>query len=180
MASNSKRRTNADLSAILEGLCEADVQFILVGGLAAVVQGAPITTLDVDIVHDRSSENVSKLFTFLKSIDAIYRRPDDKILAPSEEVFSESGHVLLSTRLGPLDVLAFIEQGKTYDDLIEHTIEIGFRGHRIQVLDFKTLIELKKASKDPRDQQRIPLFEETLRQIEEERSTDHDTDIQED
>ena len=45
------------------------------------------------------------------------------------------GHALFRTRFGPLDVLAFIEEIKTYEDLLGHTIEIEFRGHTIQVLD---------------------------------------------
>jgi len=72
--------TGPDLSAILEGLINAEVNFILVGGLAAVVQGAPVTTMDVDIVHSRSSENIIKLLAFLKSIRRIsssFRRKDN-------------------------------------------------------------------------------------------------------
>jgi len=42
---------------ITEFLDISDVRFILVGGLAAVIQEAPVTTPDVDIVHNRSSEN---------------------------------------------------------------------------------------------------------------------------
>lgn len=166
MPTNIKKTPEADLSAIIEGLIKAEVKFILVGGLAAVIQGAPVTTMDVDIVHSRSSENVSKLFAFLKSIDAIYRRPDNKIIAPKEEDFSGMGHALFSTRIGPLDVLAFIEERKTYEDLLNHTIEIEFRGHTIQVLDIKMLIALKRKSKDPKDKQRLPVLEETLRQLE--------------
>lgn len=166
MPTNIKETSEADLSAIIEGLIKADVKFILVGGLAAVIQGAPVTTLDVDIVHSRSPENISKLFAFLKSIDATYRRPDNKIIAPKEEDFSGMGHALFSTRIGPLDVLAFIEERKTYEDLLKHTIEIEFRGHTIQVLDIKVLIELKRKSKDPKDKQRLSVFEETLRQLE--------------
>ncbi|MFZ1986147.1 MAG: hypothetical protein WAU91_17175, partial [Desulfatitalea sp.] len=109
MPSNSKKTISADLGAIIEGLLRADVEFILVGGLAAVIQGAPLTTMDVDIVHSQSSDNISKLFTFLSSIDATYRRPDNKIIEPKVEDFSEMGHVLLTTRFGPLDILAFIE-----------------------------------------------------------------------
>jgi hypothetical protein len=166
MHSNSKKTTGADLSAILECLIKAEVQFILVGGLAAVVQGAPVTTMDVDIVYRRSSENISKLFLYLRSIDAVYRRPDNKIIKPKEEDFSGVGHALFSTRLGPLDVLAFIEEGKTYDDLINRSIEIEFRGRTICVLDIKLLVELKKMSKDPKDKQRLPVLEETLQQLE--------------
>lgn len=123
MPTNIKRTPEADLSAIIEGLIEAEVKFILVGGLAAVIQGAPVTTMDVDIAYSRSSENISKLFAFLISIDAAYRRPDNIIIAPKEEDFRGMGHALFTTRIGPLDVLAFIEEGKTYEDLLKHTIE---------------------------------------------------------
>ncbi len=166
MASKSGKKTEPDLSAILEGLAKADVRFILVGGLAAVVQGAPVTTMDVDIVHDRSAENVSKLFRFLESIDAVYRRPDDEIVLPNESDFSQMGHVLLSTRLGPLDILAVVEENKTYEDLVGHTLNIQFRGHSIQVLDLRTLVELKRSSNDPAERQRLAVLEETLRQVE--------------
>ena len=166
MPSNRKKSKGADLSAILESLIKADIQFILVGGLAAVIQGAPVTTMDVDIVYRRSSENISKLFKFLKSIDAIYRRPDNDILALKEEDFFGMGHALFLTRLGPLDVLAFIEEGKTYEDLLKHSIEIKFRGQTIKVLDIRMLTELKRNSQDPKDRQRLPVLEETLRQLE--------------
>ena len=80
---------------------------------------------------------------------------------------SGMGHALFTTRFGPLDVLAVIEEGKTYEDLVEHTVEIEFRGHVIRVLDLKMLIKLKRTSKDPKDKQRLPVLEETLRQMEE-------------
>ena len=162
---DGKKMIALDLGAIIEGLVNADVDFILVGGLAAVIQGAPVTTLDVDIVHNQCDENISKLYTFLKSIHAIYRRPDDKIIKPIEEDFSRMGHILLSTRLGPLDILAYIEGGKTYDDLSQHAIEIEFRSQKIRVLDIKILTELKRLSKSPEDKQRLAVLEETLRQL---------------
>ena len=167
MPTSSEIPTAVDLSAILEGLLEADIKFILVGGLAAVVQGAPVTTMDVDIVHSQSAANISKLLAFLKSIGAFYRRPDDKEIEPKEEDLSGMGHALFTTRLGPLDVLAVIEDGKAYEDLLEHTVEIEFRGRTIRVLDLKMLVELKRASKDPKDKRRLPVLEETLRQMEE-------------
>ncbi len=61
-----------------------------------------------------------------------------------------------------------IEEGKTYDDLLEHTVDVKFRGHTIKVLDLKMMIELKRASRDPKDKQRLPVLEETLRQLQEE------------
>ncbi len=162
---SENQKTEPDLSAIIEGLIQADVRFILVGGLATVVQGAPVTTIDVDIVHQRTDQNISKLFNFLNSIQAVYRRPDDKIIEPRVKDLSGMGHALFSTRLGPLDVLAFIEQNQTYDDLIKYTVEIEFRGHTVHVLDIGKIIELKETSDDPKDRQRLPLLRETLRQL---------------
>lgn len=43
---------------MLRGLREAGVEFVVVGGEAAVLQGAMIFTQDLDIVHRRTPENV--------------------------------------------------------------------------------------------------------------------------
>ena len=53
MPSDKGKTENEGLSALLEGLINAGIEFILVGGLAAVVQGAPITTMDVDIERSK-------------------------------------------------------------------------------------------------------------------------------
>ena len=45
MPTGGKKPTSASLGEVLEGLLEAGVDFILVGGLAAVIQGAPVTTM---------------------------------------------------------------------------------------------------------------------------------------
>ncbi len=166
MHSNSRKPMSADLGALLEGLIESGVSFILVGGLAAVVQGAPVTTMDVDIVYEQSRENSERLFSFLKSLHAYYRRPDDKFIEPKKDDFENLGHALFTTNQGPIDVLSFIEGGRVYEDLLEHTVHINFRGHKINVLDLKMIVELKKLSNDPKDRQRLPVLEETLRQME--------------
>jgi len=155
----------ADLSALLEALSKADIDFIVLGGLAAVAQGAPITTMDMDIVHRQSKDNIEKLLAFLKEVDAIHRRLDNKILEPKERDLSGRGHALFATRFGPLDVLASIEEGRGYDDLLHDTIEIKFRGQKVRMLSLKTLVELKQKSRDPKDRQKLPILQETLRQL---------------
>lgn len=174
MPTGSRKPTSASLSDVLEGLLKARVDFVLVGGLAAVIQGAPVTTIDVDIVHSQSPENIARLLAFLKSVNAVHRRLDDKLIEPKERDLSGKGHVLLKTRIGPLDVLAVIEGGRSYEDLLKHTVEIDFRGHTLRVLDLKTLIELKITSTDPKDKQRLPVLKETLRQLEEKYSREED------
>jgi len=165
MASSVKTIPAPDLGALLEALLDAGVNFILVGGLAAVVQGAPLTTMDADIVHQCASDNIERLADLLESLQAVYRRPDDKTIPVNKDDLSGRGHLLLSTRLGPLDVLAFIENQHTYDDLIAHTVPIAFRGRTLRVLSLGKLVELKNASRHPKDRQQLAVLEETLRQV---------------
>lgn len=64
----------ADLNALLQALVDADVEFIVVGGVAAVLHGVPTATQDLDIVHRRTRENVDRLFVLLERLDAYFRR----------------------------------------------------------------------------------------------------------
>jgi len=162
-----EKHTATNLSNLLKHLNNAGIEFVLVGGLAAVAQGAPISTFDMDIVHRRTDDNIRKLLLFLKSIGATQRRPDDKIIEPAEEDLKGKGHLLLNTRFGPLDVLAFIEKGLGFDELIDNTVEIEFDGHKVYVLSLETIVKLKQDSNDPKNNYRMPILEETLRQISE-------------
>jgi hypothetical protein len=69
----------ADLPALLASLCDSGVEFIVVGGVAAVLQGVPITTTDLDIVHRRTPENVARLLITAKTKAG---RPKDRIVLP--------------------------------------------------------------------------------------------------
>ncbi|HTR34303.1 MAG TPA: hypothetical protein VMH80_00275 [Bryobacteraceae bacterium] len=51
----------SDFLAILRTLNEYGVEFIVVGGVGAVLQEAPISTFDLDVVHSRSIENAGRL-----------------------------------------------------------------------------------------------------------------------
>ena len=84
----------SDLNALLKGLSKTRIEFILVGGVAAVIQGAPVTTFDLDIVHRQIDENIQKLMKFLESVEAIQHRPDDKVLKPDENCWRREDRYL--------------------------------------------------------------------------------------
>ena len=166
MPIKKEKSSNPDLGALIEGLTSAGVEFIIVGGLAAVVQGAPVTTMDVDIVHKQSDENIARLFKFLQSVETVYRRPDDKLIEPDKNDFTGKGHVLLDTRLGPLDVLSVIEEGNGYEELLSHTAEVEFKGRLVRVLSLEKMIDLKERSTDPLVKRHLPILKEVFRQLE--------------
>jgi hypothetical protein len=93
------------LIATLLTLYECRVQFVVVGGLAAVLNGAPVQTYDIDIVYSRDQANIDRLLKFLQEIDAIFRIQPERRLRPAESHLSAGGHVNLLTTLGPLDLL---------------------------------------------------------------------------
>lgn len=155
------------LTTLLARLAASGTDFVLVGGLAAVAQGAPLTTIDVDVVHRRAPDNVDRLVEFLESVDARYRgRPAGQLLRPTREVLLGEGHQLLMTALGPLDVLGAIEQGRAYEDLIRHCVDIHVEGQRIPVVRLELLVELKRGVTSAKDRLVLAVLEETLRRTE--------------
>jgi hypothetical protein len=153
----------ADLTTLLERLSATDIEFILVGGLAAVAQGAPIATFDVDIVHLRTEANVDRLIEFLGSLGAHYRGRSGPPLPPHRAALLDPGHSLFTTDLGPFDVLGAIEEGKTFEDLLADSVAIDFNGRPLRVLSLETIVRLKRGSTLSKDKLRMPILEEMLR-----------------
>ena len=127
---------DSDFLGALRALDEGGVEFAVVGGLAAVLNGAPVNTFDLDIVPARDEENVAKLLRVLGTIDAIYRMQPERRLKPDASHLSSAGHHNLITNCGPLDVLGTIGRGLGYQDLLPHTIEMETGGGvRVRVLN---------------------------------------------
>jgi hypothetical protein len=151
------------LISILGVLLEDRVDLVLVGALAAVAQGAPVTTHDVDIVHARTPQNLDRLMTALDRLRARYRgRPVSSPLPPDRAALASSGHSLFMTDLGPLDCLGAIENGMGYEELLPRSIEVDLDGRPLRVLGLETIVALKRQSTAVKDQLMLPVLEETL------------------
>lgn len=151
--------------ATLEHLAEARVEFVVVGGVAAVLQGAPIVTFDLDIVQRRTPENVGRLLEALERIEAHYRG-DPRRLRPSESVLMGTGRHLLNTSLGPLDVLGAVGNGLGFEDLIHKAVLLDLQPARVPVLDLATLIAIKEVVGRPKDLAVLPTLRATLEESE--------------
>jgi hypothetical protein len=152
------------LKTLLARLAASGTDFVLVGGLAAVAQGAPLTTVDVDVVHRRGGDNVKRLLAFLESVSARYRgRPAGQVLRPTAELLLGSGHQLLSTDLGQLDVLGAIEGGRDYDSLVPESVEVTVEGQKVRVVRLETLADLKRGATDPKSRLVLAMLDESIR-----------------
>ena len=150
---------------ILKTLVENRVEFILVGGVAAALQGAPLNTFDVDVVHRRTQENIARLMQAMELLEAHYRHPTDRNLRPGPLHLSSAGPQLLITKFGPLDVLGMIGNNHEYDDLFIHAEPINLgEGTQIMVLSLPLLIQSKEEVGHPKDQATLEILRETLRQ----------------
>ncbi len=148
----------ADLAALIESLTLAGVEFIVVGGAAAVLHGAPTSTIDLDIVHRQTVDNVNRLMTVLTRLDTIYRDPAGHHIVPTMNDLMGKGQLNLSTELGPLDPLCRLHDGRGFDELVTHTVILSDGEISIRVLDLKTLIEVKGSTKRLRDKLVVPLL----------------------
>jgi predicted nucleotidyltransferase len=152
------------LTSILGVLLSEGVEFVLVGALAAVAQGAPLTTHDVDIVHARTSENLNRLMVALARVNARYRgRAADSPLPPDRAALATVGHSLMTTDLGPLDCLGAIEEDRDFDALVPLSVVVDFDGYPLRVLGLETIVELKRKSRSAKDRLALPVLEATLK-----------------
>ena len=97
-----------DFFKIFEVLAKYNVEYIIVGGVSAVLNGAPVTTYDLDIVHSREKDNLECLMSALTELNTHYRTRRDIKIVPEVDALSSPGHHLLVTDFGPLDILGTV------------------------------------------------------------------------
>jgi len=160
-----------DFLLIFRTLSEHRVNFIVVGGVCAVLHGAPLATFDLDLVHSREPGNVERLMAALEELDAYYRGQGGRVIRPDASHLSSPGHQLLMTRAGPLDFLGLIGKGRGYEELLEHTVEANVSGGlKVRLLDLETLIKTKQEAAREKDKAVLALLRQTLEETKKKRN----------
>lgn len=149
---------------ILVRLADANVEYVVVGMMAGVLQGVPTTTWDLDIVHHRTEDNVERLLGVLGELDACARHHPKRV-RPARTHLIGPGHVLLETRFGDLDCLGAIDGERAYEQLLDHSHVIDFQGRPIRVLDLRELVAIKERAGRAKDLATLPLIRATLDEI---------------
>lgn len=118
---------------LLQRLVEAQVEFVLVGGLAINAWGHLRGTKDVDIVPDPSSENLERLTRVLE--DAPPLVVGDKIAEPSAiKLFLRTGDkTLVRTTLGEIDILQGLSQIPRYEELAVGAVSAELEGKALEI-----------------------------------------------
>ncbi|MDZ7789227.1 MAG: hypothetical protein U5L08_01790 [Xanthomonadales bacterium] len=147
---------------ILEVLNRHQVEYIVVGGVAAVIHGAPTTTFDLDTLVRLNQVNAERLAEALSQLDARFREHQNTIRPSSDDILA-GGHLLLMTRARPLDVLGFIGENLRYEDLLGASSDIAMNIGSLRVLDLEPLIAEKRRMGRSKDNAAVELLEEVLR-----------------
>jgi predicted nucleotidyltransferase len=148
------------LRELLARLIEADVRFVLVGGLAVNAWGYLRATRDVDFVPDPDPENLARLNTLLRDLDGKVDI-DGKLLDGSAIfTFLRAGdRTLVATELGQVDVLQGLPQVPPFAALDEQAKDVDLDGLVVRVCSLEHLIHMKRSSERPRDREDLAALE---------------------
>jgi hypothetical protein len=159
---------NFDPVAICRILSEESVDYVVVGGFASVILGSPLPTEDIDVLPDRTDENLARLAAALKRMNARIRTGSDPVAAPLDAAFLANMPFMLNlvTDHGIVD-LTFDPSGPLRGfsewnaDASNEEIADGLT---IRVAAIDDIIASKKAADREKDRRALPYLE-SLRDV---------------
>lgn len=152
-----------DTERILNTLASHGVEYVLVGGLAAIAHGSTLATADADVVPRRDADNLERLLQALQELDG-------KVLVDARRLAMEDGEPWevaelrrgpaaldraeawhFTTDAGPVDVVMTATGVGPFEAHADAAEERDVFGIRIRVAGIGDLIASKKALDRPKD-----------------------------
>jgi predicted nucleotidyltransferase len=141
-----------ELGALLRRLDQAGVEFVVVGGIAAIAHGSPRFTFDLDIVFATNEANLRRLGDALVDLNAkLHGVVDEVPFVPDALALRQVRLLCLSTEEGRLDMMVQPDGSKGYEQLLAGSIEAVVEGTAVRVAGIDDLIAMKKAAGRPKD-----------------------------
>jgi hypothetical protein len=135
------------------------VDYVLIGGLAAVLHGSALVTNDADICPRRTPENLERLAAALRELDARLRTRGDAngVEFACDAKFLQGVDLLtLETSGGQFDI-AFVPAGFAgYDALADSAATYEIDGTRVHVAALRDVIHSKETANRVKDQAALP------------------------
>lgn len=142
------------------------MKFIIIGGAAATAHGSARLTVDLDVVYERSAENIAALASALEHSEPYMRGAPPGLPFRFDPPTIQRGlNFTLTTIYGALDTLGEVTGGGNYHDLIDHCVELNLFGCKCYCLDLPTLIHVKRAAGRPKDIEAIAELEGLQRRL---------------
>ncbi len=153
-------------------LAEHDVQYVVVGMLAATLHGSPLRTGDADICPSTDGANLKRLADALAEMEPRVRGLVDPLDPTGEALFpcdpdrlaGVRGSLLLSTRYGDLDIVFRPDGTEGYGDLLLNVVRYDLGdGLLVPVASLEDIIRSKTAAGRPKDLEALPTLRALLR-----------------
>jgi len=150
---------------LLKRLSDADVDFVVVGGVAVVAQGYPRLTNDLDICYATDQANLDRLGALLVAIEAKLRGVERDVgFVPDGRALRQAQILTLSTREGELDLLVAPPGAPAYATLRRRADRIEVAGARVLMASIEDLLAMKRARGRPQDLIDVEALEVVLRE----------------
>jgi predicted nucleotidyltransferase len=145
---------------VLRALNDANVEYIVVGGLAANYLGVARITFDLDIVYNRSRENLERLVGALAPLHPSLRgAPPGLPFRFDAETLRHGLNFTFTTDLGPVDLLGEMSGVGGYEAALRRSIDAVMFDLPVRVIGLDGLIEAKRAAGRPKDFEAIAELE---------------------
>lgn len=149
---NSPRWPELRAEELLIKLSDADVDFVVVGGMARTLLGSPRVTKDLDISYSRDRGNLVALGSVLVSLNARLRGvPEEVPFVPDARTLQGVSLLTLETDAGWLDLLPEPDGSPTYRELRANAARLEIDGRVIRVAGIDDLVAMKRAAGRPQD-----------------------------
>jgi hypothetical protein len=140
------------LRELLGCLADAQVRFVVIGGVALIARGVERSTADLDIAYARDRENLSRLAGALAPLHPRLRGVPEGLPFVLDEVSLRNGlNFTLDTDLGPLDLLGEVAGLGTFEHVDAASTELDIEGKKMLVLTIDGLERAKRAAGRPKD-----------------------------
>lgn len=149
---NDALRSELDAQEILRRLTARGVDFVVVGGIAAVLHGSAQMTFDLDICYATDRANLEALAEVLTELRARLKDVQDEVpFAADAQTLRRVEMLTLSTDLGELDVLATPAGSPGYEALRRGAQRFDVGGYFVLVASIDDLIAMKLATGRTKD-----------------------------
>jgi hypothetical protein len=152
------------LEALLGRLARAEVDFIVVGGVAVAFQGYGRATKDLDITYATDAANLERLGAVLVALNAKLRGISEVPFVPDGRTLAHTRLLTLDTDDGGLDLLADPPGAPPYATMRSRADRVDLDGIVIAIAALDDLLAMKRAAGRPQDLVDIEALEVARRQ----------------
>ncbi|MGD0093373.1 MAG: hypothetical protein ABSE73_25955 [Planctomycetota bacterium] len=138
---------------LIKTLIRHQVEFVLIGGVAATIYNSAYVTVDANLCYARTPENLKKLAAALRELKAELRgAPRGLPFKLDDRTLKMGLNFTFNTKFGSLDILGEVAGVGTYDDMVGDAKAARAFNNEVKVLSLPKLIASKRAAGRPKDQ----------------------------